>query len=100
MSNKPYKQRPNTGTLFINNRKNKDTDPDRKGSIALEIEINGKIEVREFWISGWDNQSKTTGKKYIGLKANPKKPLYNESQKLPDKKEEPFDPNFSDSIPF
>lgn len=36
----------NRGVLFLNDRKEKDSHPDRKGS----INIDGK----EYWLSGWD----------------------------------------------
>ncbi len=46
--NKQYDNN-NTGVLFINDRKEKDTHPDRKGS----AEIGGK----QYWVSGWDKQT-------------------------------------------
>jgi hypothetical protein len=43
-----YEQRPNTGTLFPNDRKEKDTHPDWKGT----INVNGV----EHWFSAWTKQ--------------------------------------------
>lgn len=40
-----FEQKPNSGALFVNNRKESEKHPDWSGS-AL-------IEGREFWISGW-----------------------------------------------
>ena len=48
----------NSGALFINDRKEKETHPDLKGSPL----INGV----EYWISSWDNESKA-GKSYLSL---------------------------------
>ena len=38
-------QRDNSGMLFVNDRKTKDTHPDRSGSAM--------IDGREYWMSGW-----------------------------------------------
>lgn len=40
-----YEQKDNSGSLFKNDRKEKDTHPDRTGT-AL-------IDGREYWVSGW-----------------------------------------------
>jgi len=52
----------NKGVLFINDRKERDTHPDRKGS----INIDGK----EYWLSGWDKQ--TSRGDTISLSVQPK----------------------------
>lgn len=39
----------NKGVLFLNDRKESEKHPDRKGS----INIDGK----EYWLSGWDKQT-------------------------------------------
>lgn len=39
----------NTGVLFINDRKEKETHPTRKGSI--------NVEGKEYWLSGWDKET-------------------------------------------
>ena len=41
-----YEQKDNSGTLFINNRKQNDRQPDRTGTIM--------IEGVEYYLSGWD----------------------------------------------
>jgi hypothetical protein len=46
--NKQYDNN-NTGVLFLNDRKEKDTHPDKKGS----AEVDGK----QYWVSGWDKQT-------------------------------------------
>ena len=54
-----------TGVLFKNDKKEKETHPDAKGS-AL---INGV----EYWISAWRNNTKE-GKPYTSLKFEQKQP--------------------------
>jgi hypothetical protein len=39
----------NTGVLFLNDRKEKDSHPTRKGSI--------NVEGKEYWLSGWDKET-------------------------------------------
>ena len=39
----------NTGVLFINDRKEKETHPTRKGSL--------NVEGKEYWLSGWDKET-------------------------------------------
>ena len=51
-----------TGVLFLNDRKETDKHPDRKGS----CEIDGK----HYWLSGWDKQ--TSKGDTISLKFEPK----------------------------
>lgn len=52
----------NKGVLFLNDRKEHDKHPDRKGS----INIDGK----EYWLSGWDKQ--TSRGDTISLSVQPK----------------------------
>jgi len=54
-----YKHKDNNGSLFVNDKKEKDSQPDYTGS----INIAGKL----YRISAWDNKAQT-GKKYFGLK--------------------------------
>lgn len=49
----------NSGALFINDKKQKDTDPDFKGDAT--------INNQQVWLSAWKNESKS-GKKYIAVK--------------------------------
>lgn len=58
-----FKQKPNTGSLWPNDRKQKPTDADRTGS----INIDGK----EYWLNGWINKAKD-GRTYMGLTIKPK----------------------------
>lgn len=52
----------NKGVLFLNDRKEQDSHPDRKGSI--------NIEGKEYWLSGWDKQ--TSKGDTISLSVQPK----------------------------
>lgn len=54
-----YEQKDNSGAMFVNDKKESETHPDRKGSAM----IDGK----QYWVSGWVNTSKT-GNKYMSLK--------------------------------
>lgn len=46
---------PNSGSLFKNDRKEKSTHPDMKGSISIE-------EPGEYWLSAWTKDTKSGGK--------------------------------------
>lgn len=53
----------NRGSLFDNDKKEKETHPDFTGS----INVDGK----EYWLNGWKKTSKT-GKRFFSLSVNPK----------------------------
>tara|TARA_R110000751_G_scaffold73709_2_gene149112 strand:+ start:26050 stop:26301 length:252 start_codon:yes stop_codon:yes gene_type:complete len=53
-----HEQKDNSGALFINDKREKESHPNLKGKVVIKGE--------EFWISGWNNTSKS-GIKYIGL---------------------------------
>ena len=59
-----YEMRDMTGSLFVNNRKEKDTHADYKGTI--------KIGGSEYWLSGWKKHS--NGKDWISFAVQPKLP--------------------------
>jgi hypothetical protein len=63
-SEKGFQSKPNTGVLFKNNDKSKDTDRDYSGSINM----GGGTE---FWLSGYLKVSKAETK-YLSLSAKPK----------------------------
>jgi hypothetical protein len=54
----------NSGALFKNEVRQKETDPLYRGSIT--------IEGVEYYLSAWVNKSKTSDKTYMALKATPK----------------------------
>jgi len=79
----------NRGVMFKNDRKEKETHPDLKGS----INIDGK----EFWLSGW---SKVTGKgdKRLSLSVTPKE---SQSKAMPAQaKQTASAPEIDDDMPF
>jgi len=58
-----YEQKDNSGSIFVNDRKEKDNHPDRTGT-AL-------IDGTEYWVSGWLKKSKD-GKPFLSLAFKPK----------------------------
>jgi hypothetical protein len=53
-----YEQRDNSGSLFVNDRKEKENHPDSKGSAM--------IDGREYWVSAWRKAGKS-GQKFLSL---------------------------------
>ena len=79
----------NRGVMFKNDRKEKETHPDLKGS----INIDGK----EFWLSGWSKVT-SKGDKMLSLSVTPKeqqaaKPVAKSAPKQ-------AEPEFDDDMPF
>lgn len=58
-----YEQRDNSGSLFINDKREKDTHPNMNGSVM----IDGK----EYWISAWTKE-RNNGEKWLSLAFKPK----------------------------
>lgn len=86
MEQKQFEQRPNTGTLFNNNKKTAPTQPDSRGSIfvdkvLLENLINkSKGALVEIALSGW-NKTSAKGMDYVSLAAS--EPYVKPEEKLP-----------------
>lgn len=53
-----YQMKPNRGSLFINNKRDKDTSPHYNGSL--------KVGDAEYWINGWKETSQA-GNSYLSL---------------------------------
>ena len=73
------------GVLFRNEQKKSDTYPDYNGSST----INGI----EYWINGWVNQSKSTGKPYLKI-------VFKEKEQKQNVLETTNSHEFNDEIPF
>jgi hypothetical protein len=58
-----YEQRDNSGSIWVNDRKDKDEHPDRTGSIM--------VAGTEYWINGWLKKTKD-GKPFMSLSVKPK----------------------------
>ena len=54
-----YEQKDNSGSLFANDKREKDSHPHARGSAM--------IDGREYWVSAWTNTS-AGGKRYQSLK--------------------------------
>lgn len=78
----------NKGVLFINDRKEKDSHPDRKGS----INIDGK----EYWLSGLDKH--TSKGDTISLSVQPKEAA--KTRKNAPSNAAPANNEFDDDVPF
>lgn len=64
----------NRGALFKNDRKQKDTHPDYKGSLD--------VEGTEYWVSAWIKESRKGGK-FMSLSLTPKEDEDNEPAPAP-----------------
>ena len=60
-----YTKRDGDASLFVNDRKETEKQPDYKGSLFL----NGK----DYWVNGWAKTSQS-GKKWISMSVQPKEP--------------------------
>ena len=83
----------NTGALFVNDKKQTDTHPDRTGSI--------NIDGVEYWLNGWIKTSKS-GAQFLSLSVKPK-----QAQSAPMPAAKPARPtanvtpaDYDDPIPF
>jgi len=70
MSN--YEQKDNSGAMFVNDKKETESHPDRKGSAMV-----GGVE---YWVSGWINES-AKGNKYMSLSFTPKEQAHKQGVK-------------------
>ena len=83
-----YVHQPNTGSLFKNDKREKETHPNAKGSAV--------IDGVDYWVSAWTNDAKD-GSKYQSLKFSKK-----DENKAPNRPREPgSDDDFETTeIPF
>ena len=80
----PYEMRNNSGSMFKNQRKEKDTHPDMAG----EIMVDGKV----YWLNGWRKIDKN-GNPWYSVSVNEKKDRPQDGQTR-------SAPNTDDTIPF
>ena len=87
----------NRGAIFVNNRKEKDTQPDRQGSI--------NVAGVDYWISGWIKDG--SNGKYMSLSVTPKETTQTAAQAAqhaapPQRQQQaaPVVEDLDDSIPF
>ena len=59
-----YEQRDNSGSLFRNDKKEKENHPDYKGSAMI-----GGVE---YWLSAWIKEPRGGGQKFMSLALKPK----------------------------
>ena len=59
-----YEQKPNSGSLWPNNRKEKETHPDLTGTLD--------VEGQQFWINAWSKTAKTNGEEWLSISIRPK----------------------------
>lgn len=74
-----YEQKPNTFSLFKNEQKTEDKQPDYRGTMT---DASGK----KFNISAWVNTAQTTGNKYLGgtiSEIEPKQPIQTKPVEAP-----------------
>jgi uncharacterized protein (DUF736 family) len=88
---------PNSGSLFKNDRKEKDSHPDYKG----EAMVNGQL----MWMSAWIKTS-AKGKKFMSFSFQPKEqqaPVQQAPARQAPAKQVPaatFDADFDETLPF
>jgi len=68
-----YQQKDNTGALFANDKREKETQPNAKGSAM--------IDGVEYWVSAWTNTS-SKGTKYQSIKFERKSDKFDNTQEL------------------
>ena len=64
-----YEHKDNSGSLFKNDRKERDTHPDWNGTLV--------VEGKQYWLSGWTKEK--NGSTYFSLALKPKQPSTRQS---------------------
>ena len=83
-----YTQKDNSGSIFTNDRKEKETHPDSKGSALI-----GGVE---YWVSAWRKEGKG-GVRFLSLAFTPKQRPENATAPRND---EPPAPVEDENVPF
>jgi hypothetical protein len=82
-----FEQKDNSGAVFVNDRKDQDTHPDRTGT--------ARIDGTDYWVNGWLRKTKD-GKPYLALSFKEKEP---KQDKLP-ASNKTIEDDLKDGIPF
>jgi hypothetical protein len=85
-----FEQRPNSGSLFINDRKEKETHPDLNGTLNV-----GGVD---YYISAWQKTS-SKGAQFYSLSVKPKSAPA-QAAPAPLLRSAPSAPDLDDEIPF
>jgi len=86
-----YEQRDNSGSLFKNDRKEKENHPDYKGSCMV-----GGVEM---WMSAW-LKTGANGTKFMSFSFQPKDQQQPATQQPPAPQAPHIEPMLDDSLPF
>lgn len=87
-----YEQRDNSGSVFKNDRKEKEGHPDWKGS--------AKIDGVEYWVSGWDKSGQKGPWRSLSFQRKEAKPVAAAPASKPGTVGKIIDDMEGDSIPF
>jgi len=79
-----FEQKDNSGAVFVNDRKDQDTHPDRTGT--------ARIDGTDYWVNGWLRKTKD-GKPYLSLS-------FKSKQDKPPASKKPRVDDFGDEIAF
>lgn len=82
-----YEQRDLSGSLFINNKREKDTHPNMNGTVM--------VEGKEYWVSAWTKE-RNNGEKWLSLALKPKEAQIDRGTQPPPQECESLD----DDVPF
>ena len=86
-----YEQRDNSGSLFKNDRKEKDNHPDYKGTCMV-----GGVEM---WMSAW-LKTGANGTKFMSFSFQPKDQQQAQARQAPASQAPQAEPMLDDDLPF